>query len=208
MLVSIFVIKLFKKLSDRVNEGLNIMCSPLLTTQNLRCVIVKESFSNKVLAYYQRNRDSFKIWEPLRDSYFYTTAYHKAALKTGLKRVKEGKEYRFMIFEKDDKKLKQIIGVLSFSSIVQGPFMSCFAGYSIDSAYQNKGYMTQALQEGIHFIFETVGLHRIEANIMPGNISSLRVVEKLGFQNEGLSPEYLKINGKWEDHVHMVLINH
>jgi len=113
-----------------------------------------------------------------------------------------------MIFGKDDFELNKVIGVLSFSSIVKGPFLSCFVGYSIDNRFQNKGYMTQALKAGIDFMFKTVGLHRIEANIMPRNISSLRVVEKLGFQNEGLSPEYLQIDGKWEDHVHMVLINH
>ncbi|MCK5672305.1 MAG: GNAT family N-acetyltransferase [Spirochaetales bacterium] len=181
--------------------------SPILLTQNLKLVIVRESFSKKVLAYYIRNRDSFKIWEPGRQEDFYTSAYHKTALKEGLKRVKDGKEYRFMIFEKDDFELNKVIGVLSFSSIVQGPFLSCFVGYSIDNKIQNKGYMTQALKAGIDFIFNTIGLHRIEANIMPNNIPSLKVATKLGFKNEGLSPKYLKINGTWEDHVHMVLRN-
>ena len=181
--------------------------STLLLTQNLKLIIVKESFSKKVLAYYMRNRDSFKIWEPLRQEDFYTIDHHKTALKAGLKRVNEGKEYRFMIFEKDDLQLTKVIGVLSFSSIVKGPFLSCFVGYSIDNNFQNKGYMTQALKAGINFMFDTIGLHRIEANIMPNNISSLKVVTKLGFENEGLSPKYLKINGTWEDHAHMVLRN-
>jgi ribosomal-protein-alanine N-acetyltransferase len=52
-----------------------------------------------------------------------------------------------------------------------------------------------------------MSLHRIEANIMPRNQRSLRVVEKLGFVDEGLSRDYLKINEKWEDHIHMVLLN-
>jgi [ribosomal protein S5]-alanine N-acetyltransferase len=56
-------------------------------------------------------------------------------------------------------------------------------------------------------MFQELGLHRIEANIMPKNKRSLRVVEKLGFYNEGLAYKYLKINGKWEDHIHMVLLN-
>ncbi len=51
------------------------------------------------------------------------------------------------------------------------------------------------------------GLHRIEANIILKNIRSLRVVEKLGFYNEGLAYKYLNINGKWEDHIHVVLLN-
>lgn len=181
--------------------------SPLIKTENLKLVILKEGSSQKVLDYYLKNRDFFKKWEPIRQKEFYSLNYHRSALREGLKRIKEGKEYRFMIFEKDDKRLNEIVGILTFSSIVGGPFLSCFVGYSIDNSRQNKGYMTQALKAGINFIFGTIGLHRIEANIMPSNISSLKVTDKLGFENEGLSPKYLKINGKWEDHIHMVLRN-
>lgn len=56
-------------------------------------------------------------------------------------------------------------------------------------------------------MFNDFGIHRIEANIMPKNKRSLRVVEKLGFYNEGIANKYLNINGKWEDHIHMVLLN-
>ncbi|WP_330651588.1 GNAT family N-acetyltransferase [Tepidibacter aestuarii] len=67
--------------------------------------------------------------------------------------------------------------------------------------------MSEAIKKGIDIIFNQYKLHRIEANIMPKNKASLRVVEKLGFYNEGLALKYLKINGKWEDHIHMVLLN-
>lgn len=59
----------------------------------------------------------------------------------------------------------------------------------------------------IAIAFRDLELHRIEANIMPHNKASLRVVEKQGFQFEGLAKKYLKIDGKWEDHIHMVLLN-
>ncbi|KNF08661.1 acetyltransferase [Gottschalkia purinilytica] len=71
----------------------------------------------------------------------------------------------------------------------------------------NKGYITEAIKKGIDIMFNNYGLHRIEANIMPKNKPSLRVVGKLGFYNEGLARKYLKINGVWEDHIHMVLLN-
>jgi ribosomal-protein-alanine N-acetyltransferase len=67
--------------------------------------------------------------------------------------------------------------------------------------------MTEAISAGVSVIFEDYGLHRIEANIMPKNKRSLRVAEKLGFYNEGYAKKYLKINGVWEDHIHMVKIN-
>jgi ribosomal-protein-alanine N-acetyltransferase len=59
----------------------------------------------------------------------------------------------------------------------------------------------------IDVAFGKLALHRIEANIMPRNTASMRVVAKLGFYDEGLAKSYLKINGKWEDHIHMVLLN-
>ena len=102
----------------------------------------------------------------------------------------------------------KVIGALTFSNIVKGVFLSCFLGYNLDKDEINMGYMTEAVKKGIEIMFQDYGLHRIEASIMPRNIRSLKVTQKLGFQEEGLSPQYLKINGKWEDHLHMVLLNH
>lgn len=60
----------------------------------------------------------------------------------------------------------------------------------------------------VRYAFDVLHLHRIEANVMPKNTASLRVLEKNSFINEGISKYYLNINGIWEDHVHMVRINH
>ena len=85
--------------------------------------------------------------------------------------------------------------------------MSCHLGYKLDKDHINKGFMTEAVKKGIEIIFNEYRLHRIEANIMPHNRGSARVVEKLGFYNEGLARQYLKINNNWEDHIHWVLLN-
>lgn len=67
--------------------------------------------------------------------------------------------------------------------------------------------MTETVNEVVRYAFESLGLHRIEGNIMPRNKASIGVVEKCGFVNEGTSRKYLKINGVWEDHIHFVKIN-
>ena len=67
--------------------------------------------------------------------------------------------------------------------------------------------MTEAVNECVRIAFEELGLHRIEANIMPKNKASLGLARKCGFREEGISPKYLKINGVWEDHIHMVKLN-
>ena len=67
--------------------------------------------------------------------------------------------------------------------------------------------MTEAVTLGRAYAFSELGQHRIEGNVMPRNLPSRRVLEKCGFENEGLSKYYLKINGIWEDHIHMVKLN-
>ncbi|HZK24550.1 MAG TPA: GNAT family N-acetyltransferase [Oscillospiraceae bacterium] len=88
---------------------------------------------------------------------------------------------------------------------MRGAFQSCHLGYKLSEAQINQGLLTEALAEVINYAFTELRLHRIEANIMPGNKRSLWVVEKLGFYYEGLAKKYLKINGSWEDHIHLVL---
>ena len=68
--------------------------------------------------------------------------------------------------------------------------------------------MTMAVGMVVGYAFAKLELHRVEANVMPRNLASLRVLEKNQFVNEGMSKYYLRINGVWEDHIHMVKINY
>ena len=67
--------------------------------------------------------------------------------------------------------------------------------------------MKEALSEGINYIFSERNFHRIEANVMPRNQKSRNTLKSLGFKEHGIAPQYLKINGQWEDHVQTSLIN-
>lgn len=160
-----------------------------------------------VLDYFKRNSEYFKPWDPLRTDEFYTVDSRKDALAWELNAMMELGYLRLWIFKKEDLEYKKIIGTIGITNIARGIFFSCKLGYSIDKEEANKGYMTEAVKKSVDIAFNEYGLHRIEATIMPGNKPSLRVVEKLGFVNEGLSRSYQKINGKWEDHVHMVLLD-
>ncbi|MCX7951589.1 MAG: GNAT family N-acetyltransferase [Clostridiales bacterium] len=174
-------------------------------TERLVLKIIDKTYANLVLDYYIRNKDFLKEWEPLKDDIFYTNEYHEELLDMELRNIEKKKQLRFWIFKKNEE--NKIIGTINFSNIVWGSFLSCYLGYKLDKDEINKGYMTEALKKAIEIIFDDYKLHRIEANIMPKNKPSFRVVEKLGFYNEGLAYKYLKINGKWEDHIHMVLLN-
>jgi [ribosomal protein S5]-alanine N-acetyltransferase len=95
---------------------------------------------------------------------------------------------------------ERIAGVVNVNCIVRGFFQSAYLGYYIGAAYARRGYMADGMQLVIRHAFGELGLHRLEANIQPGNAASIRLVRKLGFQKEGFSSRYLKVGGEWRDH--------
>jgi ribosomal-protein-alanine N-acetyltransferase len=174
-------------------------------TERLILKALDKSYTELVIDYYLRNKLFLEEWEDLKTEEFYTKQYQEEQLDKELSKIENKSSFRLWLFKKED--LSRIIGSVGFNNIVRGAFLSCHLGYKLDKDEINKGYITEAIQKGIEIMFNEFGLHRIEANIMPKNKCSLRVVEKLGFYNEGFAYKYLKINGKWEDHIHMVLLN-
>ncbi len=94
----------------------------------------------------------------------------------------------------------RFVGEVTLSSIQRGPLQSAYVGYWIDQAVAGQGLMPEAVVTLLQYAFESLHLHRIEINIIPRNVASLRVVEKLGVRYEGIAERYLEIDGAWEDH--------
>ena len=93
-----------------------------------------------------------------------------------------------------------IVGGININEIVRGVFKSGYLGYQIGAPYARRGYMREALALTLRIAFGRLRLHRVEANIQPGNRASIALVRRAGFRREGLSPRYLKIGGRWRDH--------
>lgn len=93
-----------------------------------------------------------------------------------------------------------IVGQLTVSSITWGSAMMATLGYWVDQDRAGRGIVPTSVALATDYCFKNLGLHRMEINIRPENGPSLRVVEKLGFRDEGLRPRYLHINGQWADH--------
>ena len=93
-----------------------------------------------------------------------------------------------------------LVGWLNVSDIVRGALQGANVSYGGVAAFGGQGYMSEALELVLHEAFVTLGLHRLEANIQPGNVGSLTLVRRAGFQLEGFSPGYLEIDGDWRDH--------
>jgi ribosomal-protein-alanine N-acetyltransferase len=100
----------------------------------------------------------------------------------------------------------KIIGSATLSEIVRGLFQSAYLGFYGRAFYSGKGLMQEGISLLIRHAFQTLGLHRIEANVQPGNHASLAFVRSLGFRKEGYSPRYLKIGGRWRDHERWALL--
>jgi ribosomal-protein-alanine N-acetyltransferase len=95
---------------------------------------------------------------------------------------------------------RALFGVFTISQIVRGSFQSAYLGYYGHARYARQGYMREALKTVLDHAFGPMGLHRIEANIQPGNGPSVALAAGAGFRLEGFSPRYLLIGGRWRDH--------
>ena len=96
---------------------------------------------------------------------------------------------------------RQFAGQLTVGSIVWGSSRSGQIGYWIDEAFAGHGIIPTALAMAVDHCFRVMGMHRLEASIRPENAASRRVVEKLGFRDEGVRVRQLHINGTWRDHI-------
>lgn len=94
-----------------------------------------------------------------------------------------------------------LAGQLTIGNIVRGSFQSGYAGYWVDGRLAGRGIMPTALALAVDHAFGPAKLHRIEVNIRPENAASRRVVEKLGFREEGFAKRFLYIDGAWCDHI-------
>jgi ribosomal-protein-alanine N-acetyltransferase len=95
---------------------------------------------------------------------------------------------------------REIVGVFTISQIVRGAFQSAYLGYYANARHAGRGLMREAMEQLLDHSFGPLALHRLEANIQPGNQPSIALARGAGFRLEGFSPRYLLIGGQWRDH--------
>lgn len=176
----------------------------IVETERLFLKVLDGTHAETVLKYYLDNKDYLMPWEPMRTEGFYSHEFQVMSLNLDLAAFERGEMLRFWIFTKER---DELIGTVALTNIIRGVFKSCYLGYKLSERYVGQSYMTEAVKKVVDIAFNELKLHRIEANVMPHNHPSVKVVTKLGFESEGISKKYLKINGTWEDHQRFVLIN-
>jgi [ribosomal protein S5]-alanine N-acetyltransferase len=151
-----------------------------------------------------QNRDFFQTYTPLRSDDFYTLEGQLERIKKSIEMQERDERYSFGIYLLET---GELIGNVTLSEVVRGPMQSCWIGYYLDKNHNGKGYMAEAVRLVVDYAFRELQLHRIEAGVMPHNIASIKVLEKAGFHREGIARKSVKINGRWEDHVVLAIVN-
>ncbi len=144
------------------------------------------------------SREFLTPWEPTWPADDLSRSAFRRRLRRYAEDLRTDQGYAFLIIRSSDDAL---VGGLTLANIRRGVAQAGSLGYWIGLPFARHGYMTAAARAIIPFAFGTLRLHRLEAACIPTNAGSIRLLENTGFVREGYAPEYLCINGTWQDHV-------
>lgn len=173
-------------------------------TERLMLKILNESDAGQVIDFYLRNHDHFAPWEEAHPAEYYTVDYQRKMLAFEMREFLRSHFVRYYLFTKESETL---IGTISFRDITPSSDFSCRIGYRLDKPFTGQGLMTEAFRFMIPKIFFHYQLHRMEADVLPENTASLRLLKRLGFTEEGISRGLYRINGVYRDHLRYSLLS-
>lgn len=188
-------------------ENGDIMPRPLpyLETPRLIIRIPEADETIALLDYRVRNREHLARFDPTPPPGFFERAFWTKQIEAGLKGFQDDRSCRLCLFPIEAK--ASIVGQVNLTEVVRGPLQACNLGYSLDYAREGTGLMSEALDAILRYAFDVLNLHRISANYIPHNERSGRLLKRLGFTPEGYARDYLRIDGRWQDHVLTSLTN-
>jgi ribosomal-protein-alanine N-acetyltransferase len=179
---------------------------PHLTTARLVLAPAHEDLAINVIEFYQRNELHLAPWDPPKPANFLTEEFQRKRLRQAVADFEAGTAMLWWLYLQG--KPNVLVGSIGLSAIARGPFQNALLGYALEGDLQGQGLMQEGLSAVIaHAFSEEINLHRIQANVRPDNLRSLRVLERLGFEREGFARDYLYIQDKWHDHVMLALRN-
>lgn len=144
------------------------------------------------------SRNFLTAWEPTWAENALSRASFRRRVRRQLRDAANDLAYPFFLFRRNDDAL---LGGITVTNVQRGVAQSASIGYWIGKPHARRGYMGEALHLVLAKSFGSLGLHRIEAACMPANIASQKLLESVGFRLQGYAREYLRINGRWEDHL-------
>lgn len=171
---------------------------PLIRTQNLnlRAPMASDYAAWAVLR--MESREFLTPWEPVWNEDDLTRSSFRLRVKRAAREIASDEAYSLFIV---DARSGTLLGGLTLGLIRRGVAQACTLGYWMGQRHAGKGHMTEAVRGAVQFAFSDLALHRVEAACLPNNDPSRRLLERVGFQREGMARAYLRINGSWTDHL-------
>lgn len=166
-------------------------------TDRMIMLICNTDYVNPVTDFYIKNYEDFAKYEPLGSS-AKTREYHRKNLELEYNMILKGEMVRFYLFLKSNP--MECIGTVSYRDINRGFYDSCIIGYKIDGSHRRKGYATEAILTGDRIIFTEAKLNRIEAQVRIDNAASCGLLENVGYINEGIAREKIKLHDRYLNH--------
>jgi len=150
---------------------------------------------DELVAIKRASREMHEPWEPQAPPG--KSWYGAVAFRRMLDTSNTAGTQRHLICRRSD---DAIVGMANLSQIFRGPFDNAIMGYWIGAPYARRGYASDGVRLCLRRAFVTLKLHRVEANVVPSNAASVSLVRRVGFREEGFSPNYLQIAGRWAGH--------
>ena len=170
----------------------------MLTTDRLTLRPLDDGDATALLALLLANRAFLEPWNPRSTAGYYTAAGVLADIRDKARQQENDAVYSLGIFGGESGGL---LGRITLSRITRGPFQNAGLGYWLDEGHNGRGLMSEAVAAVLGYAFGALGLHRVEAATLLHNVGSQRVLLRNGFVRIGVSPRYLQIDGRWQDHV-------
>ena len=143
-----------------------------------------------------RNRSFLAPWDPVRSETYFTAEGQRQLLTRSLHRLDQGLDWPGVITLGDVP-----VGRVNLNNLIRGAFCSADLGYWVDQAHNGRGVATAAVAAVVQLAFTELDLHRVQAGTLLHNRGSQRVLERNGFTRIGMAPRYLRIAGRWQDHL-------
>jgi len=171
---------------------------PLIRTANLilRAPAASDYAAWAVLR--TESRAFLTPWEPVWNEDDLTRTSFRLRVKRAAREIASDEAYSLFILDGHGETL---LGGLTLGLVRRGVAQACTLGYWMGARHAGKGHMSEAVRGALRFAFQDLALHRVEAACLPDNEPSRRLLERVGFQREGLARSYLRINGAWADHL-------
>jgi ribosomal-protein-alanine N-acetyltransferase len=150
------------------------------------------------------SRTFLEPWEPTWPRDDLTRSAFRQRVRRYNRDMRDDYAYAFFTF---DHATADLVGGLTLSNVRRGVAQTASVGYWTGMPFSRRGYMTEALTAAVSFAFDSLRLHRIEAACLPDNEASRRLLLRTGFSEEGYARQYLKINGRWQDHLLFALLD-